>query len=357
MPLNKLIGDELYQINLILWMLQPSKGIPVKPLLAQAGFRIKDIEVELPLPVSLKNRLAANHIAVSDPVTPDIVMARKGGEYVLAECKKSMFGSGSTGAEPSSQIKQARSLLLQIPRILESALGLHPGSVVKSSVVYLSREDSTKDQLKGIKEIDSALGGAGYETAACGLLVLRVQNKEIVASAEQSDALGGTMKDVFGKGVVVHSVQDDETDPRPLYIVPWMPGGSSDSDDYGQAVFGNRVLAAAAACIGLCRPACDVEVGIDELLSAATQGHFKLWKKKSVRKALRSNVKKLIEEVLKKFAPDIVADDLIHPGQGWKISIPDDRAQSMVVEGFRKWQAQKWNERPVPLLFDKEDTQ
>jgi hypothetical protein len=110
-----LIGDPLYQVNLLLWMLQPSTGRPVNPLLQNAGFRLWDIERERPLPLDLASRLQTDGLAVRNPVAPDVLVDSPDKLFLTLECKRSMFGSQPQPGMSDGAIRQARSLLLQAP--------------------------------------------------------------------------------------------------------------------------------------------------------------------------------------------------------------------------------------------------
>jgi hypothetical protein len=352
---SEFIGDELYQVNLILWMLQPSTGHIVKPILAKAGLILRDIEVELPLNIALTNQLAKAHLEVSDPVAPDMLLTTSNSEFVLVECKRSMFGSSVEKTACGSQVKQARSLLLQVPRFLALALGLQPKDIKKTFVTYVSRYDASCEQTLGLKQSAEDLREKGYRTNSFGLLTLSIEDKAVMVGPSKGATLPSGMKRMFSKGAIkAHELSDNETDPRPLYIIPWMPGGNEDVDDYGQIVFGNRILAATTARVGPAAPPCDIEIDVDEVLGDATQGYYRHWKKKASRKALRENAKTLIKGVLDKFAPDVPVDLLGNPSRGWKISLKDDSTKSAVVEGLRKWKSLKWNSRPQATLFDQE---
>ena len=136
---DELIGDPLYQVNLLLWMLQPSTGKPVASIFYDAGFQLRDVERELPLPIELLLQLQSDGLAVRNPVAPDVIADSPGRVFLLLECKRSMFGSQSAAGMSDGAQRQARSLLLQVPSIHASALGLQTQDVHATHLIYLPR--------------------------------------------------------------------------------------------------------------------------------------------------------------------------------------------------------------------------
>lgn len=350
---NELIGDPLYQINLLLWMLQPSTGVPVSPLLRKAGYRLRDIEPSLPLPLELANKLQVDKLPFSDPASPELLLVSDNKEFVPIECKATMFGSKSAHEKDTSQIRQARSLLLQVPAILASSLGLQPKDVESTRLVYLSRHDPNIDQTEGLRELADGMKQLGYRTVLFGLLSLAVEGTSVtLRDASGSGALPPSILNQLTSGTApLHPCEDPQTDPRPLYFLPWMPG-SETNELYSQAAFGNRVLTAVAANLGPRKPPCDVDLSLDDLLRQATHNFYEKWRNKPVRKVLRENAKNLIKREIQRAFSAVALQQTDEPGGGLKFSLPDEATQSRILEGLRKWQTDNWNKPPEPGLFD-----
>jgi hypothetical protein len=352
-----LIGDPLYQTNLVLWMLQPSTGVPVRPVLYDAGFRLRDIERELPLPIALSASLKDDAIPCSNPVTPDVILKNSDRQFVAMECKATMFGSEAHGGSDGSQIRQARSLLLQVPAVLAEGLALQAIDVLASNVIYLSRYDPIIDQTEGLSEIAASLNDRAYATSPFGLLGLVVSSGSVaIRTAGTNGTLPGLLNaHITSAAVAIQDSASDDEDPRPLYFLPWMPGSAGAEDEYSHAAFGNRVLMAATAVIGRLSPPCAAELETDSILRAATQGHYDNWHNKAVIRQLREQTRKLLREQLTRSVSSVIFSRLAAPGGGWRVEIPDSDTKQRLIEGFRKWQENRWNVPLTPGLFDDEE--
>src|ERR1041385_5562512 len=163
---NDLIASPLYQVNVVLWMTQPNNGARVVPVLARAGYDTLYIERRLEMPIQVQNALKKARLQFENPPSPDLLLAGKKKAFAIIECKKTMFGASSSVAP------QARSLLVQVPRVFEAALAKPGGSVSETHVLYLTRSESGRDQLQGLGELQSELKGAKIAVTSCGLLAL-----------------------------------------------------------------------------------------------------------------------------------------------------------------------------------------
>jgi len=342
MKLEDLIADPLYQMNLCLWMLSSSGKAGVTPLFRDAGLQLRAIEPPLPLPLEIKSLLSDNDVRVSDPVEPDLILHDRQRGFVLLECKASMFGAEVTGSD--SPHRQARALLVQVPEILADALALDRQQVLSSHLVYLSRDKAGISQTAGLKEIADSLVSREFRVVPFGMLGLRANEKSIVVAGGYSPGIlpPSLASQIPDAGVKVQDLEP-ETDPRPLYFVPWMPGSESSRDSRGAEIFGNRVLQATAARIGQSRPAVDLEFHLDEILNEATWSCFERWRNKDAAKFLRKNAKKLIADTFRSAASSAeLSGDL--GSHTFRMKIPDIDSKEKLIEAFRKWEATPWNE-------------
>ena len=342
---ERLIGEPLYQVNLLLWMLQASTGAPVEPVLQQAGYKLRWVEIDLPLPLALGQRLRTEEIEFSDPVAPDVVIEGAPGEYVLVECKRTMFGATPQEGGSNSAIRQATSLLLQVPGVLNTAVPVPPESVRESQLVYLSRRQDGLDQLGGVSEIAVRLRAVGFQTVRHSLLTL-------TSTPDAVFLHGCDQLPLFPRDLTALKVQDvqPDTDPRPLYLLPWLPSSEPAVDEYNQRAFGARILSEAAIRVGLQTPPTHVVFDVDELLRSVMRGVYDRWRNKADRNVLRSNARKLIKTQLGRAKYDLLIDALPTPSSGWRVGIPEEKAKQEILEAFRA-SLEKWNEKPEPELF------
>ncbi len=343
MELVQLIGDPLYQMNLTLWMLQPQPNgsITVEPILRNAGFSLREIERPLPLPPALLTKLVEDGIAVQAEAAPDLLLNGPNKLVVLWECKRSTFGAPQGDGE--SHHRQARNYLLHSPQVLAGALAAATGSVQRSHVIYLSRLNVAHDQTEGLQSLRDTLTMRQNATAPFCLLALSANGGciEIRQTGSASTALPGL--ESLAPPKTVQSSTDDQTDPRPLYYIPWMPESEPRTDTYNFHSFGCRVLNATAEVIGLTRPPNEATIDFEEALQRATSGHYRLWRNKTTRQAIREGARKLIREVVSGASADVKIQPVGHPATtGWRIEVSHDRIKGKIIKALRQWPGHDW---------------
>jgi hypothetical protein len=351
---STLITDSLYQVNLVLLMLQPSVNSPIKPILQQAGFKLTQIEPPLVLPVNLKNQLSKDNIAVSSPASPDLIIESETKEYVVFECKKSMFGSIPQPGKNDGYIKQARTFLLLTPKVLAKGLLLQEKDVLDSSLVYLSCHEPEHQQTKGLNEIAEQLNEVDYETIKFGLLGLSYSTNKIYLNKNYKPSfLPRKIASLFKSStIVVQEIDDPENDPRSYYHIPWMPGSSDtrDKDKYSEKAFASAILQQATIVIAQSRPPAKVKLKFESLINLATNGFYQKWRDKNVRNKLITNTKDLLSKVLLTSVskPELRYNPV---AKAWEIDIEDEILQSQIIEAVRKWETKEWIELAQPELF------
>jgi hypothetical protein len=352
--LTDLIADPLYQTNLVLLMLQPSKKASVKPLLYEAGFKLRDIEPELALPKELREQFDADKIQINKVVAPDLILVNENSDYVIFECKRTMFGSVPQQGKSDGQIKQARACLLQTPKNLAAALSLRTKDITDSWLVYLSRHDPNKPQTKGLKEISDELAKHGHRTTNFGLLGLSQDGMFIYLNKNYNPStLPKSINDLFKKApIVAHELDDPKEAPQIYYPLPWMPHSSHENDLNSERAFGNAILQQVASIIGKQKVPCEVELPIDSIINLATKGFYSKWRKRDAVKTLRTSTKKLIKNAL---TPTISESELKYVSNthnaAWRFSIDDAKVHSQIIENLRKWKAKKWININQGVLF------
>jgi hypothetical protein len=350
----ELIGDSLYQVNVILLMLQPSAVSPIKPIFQEVGIELTTIEQPLPFPVELANQLGKKKIGVRNPVTPDLILKSPKKEFIIFECKKSMFGSITPQGSDDGHIKQARSCLLQVPKVLASALTLQEEDISNSSLVYLSRHPPAHTQTLGLSEIAEQLNKNDLPTIEFGLLGLSQDSNNIYLNSNYSPSyLPTEIKTKFsGSPIIIQEIDDPSNDPRVYYHIPWMPGSSDtkSKDKYSEIAFGNAILQHATISIAKATPPSKVIPDIESLISLATNGFYQKWRNKEIRSQLIINTKKLLRKVLLSSStkPEL---NYIGSVKGWEVNIQDKKVQSHIIEAMRKWKDQDWMDQEQPALF------
>jgi len=343
--LNELLGDSLFQVNLLLWMLQPPNGSNIRPLLAEAGYRLRSIEETLPLSPNLIARLKRAAIVAKDNATPDAIFTNDKAEHLIAECKASMFGAIPPPSGNDSNQRQARSFLLQTPGVLQSALA---GSKVSAArIVYLTRHDDGHDQSQGVLALAKELKAAKLPAVDCCVwrLVEHEGGVGMIApkrTEKWPTKVRAVCKVKRGSRAVTLIPRDENgNDIRPLYFIPWMPDSDPQPSEYNRRAFGNRVLGAAVVRVGRTAVNEDVVLKFDDLLDDVTLSVYGKWRNREAKKNLRKSVQKLLNEHLNKTSA--LKNDPDGAGQSIRVKLPDDKIKAQIIKAFRDTIETEWD--------------
>jgi hypothetical protein len=332
-----LVGSPLYQVNLVLWMTDENNAGRVEPIFAKAGYKLLKIEQPISLPPRITRSASEAGVEMRNPVHPDLTLF-SGKRRLLLECKKSMFSTKSSTA------RQARSLLCLVPRVLEEALAEKGGAISSTHVMYLCKADERHDQVTGLNEVADELRKAKIAATKYGVVALSASG-----GAVRLKAAGGTLPSEITsilqpKGVTLQKF-DGDTDPRLLYIIPWVPGSEPDNDDYNRKTFAARVLLAAAEIVDRARVGSDVDLEIDDIISVMLHGYEKQWTNEAL-KQLRKLVKATVQPQMGLVDREVVITPLQDGRRGWVIPLSTEKAKKSVLDAFKRFSAQ-----PVQFEF------
>jgi hypothetical protein len=90
-----------------------------------------------------------------------------------------------------------------------------------------------------------------------------------------------------------------DTDPRPLYFIPYDPDidQSQEERQFCRRILCERILGAILGRVGRTETGSTITVSIDELLSDATLGMFRLWGNRDSAKHLRDICRKIVRSI------------------------------------------------------------
>jgi hypothetical protein len=346
MKLEELVRDPLYQINLLLWMLTPSTGSGVDPMLHRAGFTVHQIEGDVRLPLKISAAARQKKIEVNNTAAPDLVLSGKKKAYLIIECKAAVFGPGDGSAQ-----RQARTLLLQTPVVLTESLSFPPGAVATAHLLYLTAHDPKHDQLASLQSISEELRTAGFSTSPLGLLALRVNEATIMVDAAVPSSL---QSGITNGSFVVQKLSQPDIDPRPLYRIAWMPGSEKEKDPYNEEQFAKRVLASAAMLIAQAKlyKSKAVRLPLEQVLDDVTSGFYKKWKKRAEAKLVRARAAEILRIQIGKVRQALLTAD----GQAVEVYVPDRAAQEEIVEKLRDWNTADYPHQVQHLLFNADNS-
>lgn len=351
---SDLLNDSLFQVNLILWMLQPPQGGNVRPLLMEAGYKLRSIEPPLTFDPRLIARLKAASVSVKENAAPDVILATEADEHLIVECKAKMFGAAPSANGNDSNQRQARTFLLQVPAILSPSMG--GVKVSKSHLAYLTKHDDEHDQEEGLRGLAAELKKAKLTVTACCVCRLVDHEGSVCLSLPKTKekwptSLKKVCKAKRGqKNMTIIAKDEGGNDIRPLYFIPWMPDSESQPSEYNRRVFGNRLLSAAVVRIGRTAVESDVLLNFDELLNEVTHNVFGKWRNKDAKKSLRGCARKLIYDHLKKTSA--LFSDPDKTGQTVQVKLSEEKIKAQVIKAFRETIETEWDKPEDPGLFD-----
>lgn len=346
---NELLDDPLFQVNLLLWMLQPPNGSNIRPLMAEAGYKLRSIEEVLPLGPELIARLKTAALGVKEQASPDVILASEEAEHLMVECKASMFGAKAPEGGKDSNQRQARSFLLQHPEMLSSALA--GTKVADASLAYLTKHNPDHDQSEGVLALAEELKAAKLPVVPCSVWRLAEHQGGIgLLARKRTERWPKRMTAVCktkrgSKAITLIPRDEGGNDLRPLYFIPWMPDSEPVPNEYNRRAFGSRILGAAVMRVGRTPVEEDVTLNYDELLEEVTLGVFKKWRNKDAKRSLRNCVRKLINDHLGKTSA--LKSDPDKTGQSVAVKLSDEKIKNQIIKAFRETIEAEWD-KPDP---------
>lgn len=359
-----LLSDPLFQLNLSLWLTRPrhAGNFTPRPILREAGYEVYYIEPELNLPPALQAQLAAKKLPHSSHSEPEIIFRGEAGDFIIWECKCSLFGYEPKKDE--REYRQARTFLLTTPSVLASALGLPSEHVKEAHLTYLSVHKNGIKHMDGVHSIAAELTACGLPTNKSAALLLKIQSNKITLGAHADNAafplrlaaaLGNADLELAG-------IDDPLTDPRPLYYFPWTPEAEHSPNDYNSAQFGNRILAAVVQKLGPLKAPYTANIRFEDILASAYNPFFPAWRNRSSLQNLKSKAMKLAMEQIGrvniKKEPDQVkiSQQIIAGSLGvLTVTVPTVKLHRRVIEALRKGNTSTWL-APVQGEFEFEES-
>jgi hypothetical protein len=273
---SDVVSDPIGQLNLILWATRPlPEGHAIRPVLRDAGYELRYLGPALPLTPALRERLIDSGLPFRERPRPDVLLRRsEADEYLLVECKRTMFGPCSSSAS------QTRGLLLQTPDQLRAVLYLSPDAPANAHLAYVTRHYESPNPAEGIASIADQLGGAGFEVIPAGIICLEARDDGIyMRTGYFPGVLPAPLLEATGHEVLL-SRSDEGGSPLPLLLIPWEPSLDRDSPlaAFGKWVLYQRLLTHVVIAVGHATPGHPVDVFYDAMLSDATFTYYERWR-------------------------------------------------------------------------------
>ena len=349
--LSDLLEDPLFQLNALLWLAQPLPVLAeIVPLFHAKGFTVYAIAPSLGLPPDV--RLAAQEagIDVQERVRPDVVLANEGdGKFLVTECKKSSFGTESTTAE------QSRSLLLVSgPRTAE-VLGLSASQVSASLLGFVTLGKNCQALAETLSMLRQALSDKGLPVGHFSVLGFTATDVaiDLVPDDTSSHFLGIT------SGPNRFASLEPDTDPRPLYFIPYDPDidQSSSERQFCKRVLFERIQAAILAAIGRAYPPAELPFEARRLLNDAMFGMYDLWESSESRKHMRALCRQFMAALSQGVNSAVPRSIVFEEGKGWIVNLTDEKQHEAVKDALERFSCESLDleVKPDPDLFDNGD--
>lgn len=344
--IERLCNDPLFQLNLVIWLAQPKpEGFPIKPIFYQSGFSIHSISPPLALPPDIRIITTESSLDLQDGAKPELILIDNNRtKLILIECKKSSFGISSTTS------KQARTLLLLAGPIVSEVLGLGKRSSAKGILCYLTKSDQLQSLENTLLALTQELQKLKLEPGDYSGLGISLSEQAL--SLEYSERV----KDLLGlnaKSPIEIIRIDKDTDPRPLYFIPYDPNAQSNEEQsFSRRVLYERVLGYVLSKIGPAIIPSNITFTTDEILSSVTFGIYEIWDDNEAKKHVRRLIKDFMNSILKEEHQSFIKYE---SEKGWIFQFNDQNTYEEILMQISKFKPETMNlSKSMQLdLFDK----
>lgn len=290
MSSSDLMKDNLFQLNTVVWASFPQPvGAPVTPVLKNAGYTLYAIEKPLDASVAEKAQLKKTALTIGpNPVADVVLYCEKDRTYILVECKPSSFGLNS------DRTPQARGMIVAGGNVA-SRLGVSGNSA--SEMCYLVPADDTQATDATLTALHKEVSSQGFKSCPTGVLGISIKSDGTylgLPNPLQGTALMPLALIPEQKVLSVIAEQD----PRPLYVIPWIPDGQ-DSNDL--EAFKEKIRANLLSWLGKATIDNSSVLSFEELLNDVSRGVFQYWGDKS---SLFGRVFPTVEKLVRIFFGD-----------------------------------------------------
>ncbi len=287
---ENIIGNAVFQLNLMLFLTWPThRGSYIKPILYDAGYRLSYIEHEFAVPIAAALKMTDAGLTANRTVDPEALLEHAGERVVVPlECKRSSFGP------TTKQAKQARGYLTLTGHEIATQVAMPEPNSWRGVLTYVSRRGHGLAILSTLHQLITQLTDADITCAKVASLEVGYTDRNITLSnIEYSEPLPGVE---LSHPRIVMDVYNN-VDPRPLYLIPYMPSADDKKDPITERVFIERVRAAVMLLFERLDGSVH-EYELDALLARTIQV-WHLWYKLEAKRHVRRQAKDLFREVFK----------------------------------------------------------
>lgn len=284
--LTKLVGDNVFQLNSLLWMLTPTQEeLGLTPLLLNAGFRLSAINPDLNLDPGTIARLTEAQIKSNRSCCPEVVIYRKQDKKsALVECKRDGFGLDSSNCEQARALILAAALKDQTLTFLEPHTACH--------LIFFVSHPAGERMRASLDGLNAEFDAAGFPTALADASEFQVIGKQVGIVLQEGFAQHCGMQPGWTPFLDV----DEVNDPRPLYFIP-LEVDADAGDFYGRQQLLERIRVSITKRVAVASGTSVVTMTFEDAANEATFGMFERLRKRAAKKCWKSIFCRMVREL------------------------------------------------------------
>jgi hypothetical protein len=231
-------------------------------------------------------------------------------------------------------------------------LGLDQSQVSRVVLEYLMPEEKRPEQTNTNRALISELKQRGLSSGEVQILGLQMTATFLELVVVENN-------NIFGLGTGVHAfmIIEPETDPRPLYFVPYDPtiDQSQTERDLSKRILLERLHAGIVSYVGRAICPANLTFLADSLLNDAMFGMYAQWEDHESNRHLKRILKQLMDAIGKALndeIPDVFRS--FQQGQ-WTIALTNEPLKEKVLAVLTSFSCETLGrvKEPEPDLFDK----
>ena len=271
---HALESSNLFQLNVLIWATLPQPySAPVNPILRNLGYCLFSIEQPLEPSITQRESLQSRRPSVRIAPVADVLLDNPGKSHlVVMECKSSSFGI------ESHQARQARGFILAGSDIMRRGLPITKRSAEVCYVVPATDVGAMEETLVSLQ---AELQADGTQVCEVGAIGVRVREHGVYLRADHRTPGGDDLPTAVAPEQRVLETEADD-DPRPLYVIPWIPGGGDEDLSALREKLRSQLLShIGRSSLG------ELKLRFDDLLDEVSRGVYGKWRD---RRSLRGQV-------------------------------------------------------------------
>ncbi len=345
--ISKLCNDPLFQLNLAIWLAQPqpSEHFYVYPLFYKSELSIYSIGPLLALPPDIRRADSKDY---QEGARPDLILENKRKKkFCILECKKSSFGPNT------EQAKQARTLLLISGPIISEVLGLGSRGQNEGILCYFSDSSQVEMMEKTLKTLTQDIKNLKLESGTYGCFGIKAEHSVILL--EYSNQIKNFLDIKDNSPVEIIRLEKD-TDPRPLYFIPYDPNiqQTKEERELCRRILFERILSHIISKIGGADIPSLIIFTTEELLNSATFGVYEIWEDTEAKRHIRRIVKDFLNQIKNNIAEPLKECITYESQKGWSFNLKDRETYEELLKQLQKFKPETLDlsKKVEPTLFD-----